>query len=65
MEWIKKNMPILLSKTFWGYTLSAVAKFAALHNWIPEADMDIVAEWLFTVTTVNVIWKGANKVAGK
>lgn len=64
MEWLKKHAPILLSPTFWGLTLSAFAKVVSLYGWMDEALMDIIADWLLLATGVNVIWKGAKKVAG-
>ncbi len=62
MNFFKKYAPILLSPTFWGFTLSAFAKVVALNGWLDEATMSIIAQWLFNVTGVNVIWKGAKKI---
>lgn len=60
---LKTFAPVLWSKTFWGFTLSAVFKIFALYGWIDTGLMEILATWVFTVTGVNVIWKGAKKVA--
>jgi len=62
MTWLKAKAPILFSKVFWGYTLSALAKVTAFYGWLDEGVMDIVAEWVFLVTSVNVVWKGAKKI---
>ena len=62
MEWLKKFAPIFWSKTFWGFTLSALFEVAALYGWIDQALMEILAKFVFTITGVNVIWKGATKI---
>lgn len=64
MTWLKENAPIFFSKTFWGYILSGLAEICALYAWIDPVLMDIIAKTLFTVTSVNVVWKGAKKMAG-
>ena len=63
MEFIKKYAPLLLSVTFWGLTLSAFAGIVAHYGWLDEFMMQTISEWLFTVTGVNVIWKGAKKIS--
>ena len=65
MEFIKKHVPILLSPTFWGITLSAFAKIIALNGWMDGPNMSIIAEWILMATGVNVIWKGAKKISAK
>jgi len=62
MEWLKAKAPLLFSKVFWGYTLSGFAKVVAFYGWLDENVMDIVAEWIFYVTSVNVVWKSAKKI---
>ena len=65
MNWLRQNIPLFFSPTFWGLTFAGLFKLAALHNWLPEADLDIVAAWLVGITGVNVIWKAAKKSAGQ
>jgi hypothetical protein len=63
MIWLKANAPILFSKVFWGYTLTGIAKVIAFYGWVDEGVMNIVAEYLFAITSVNVVWKAASKIS--
>ena len=62
MAWLRSFAPVLWSKTFWGFTQSAIFKVFALYGWLDVALMEILSTWVFTVTGVNVIWKGAKKI---
>jgi hypothetical protein len=64
MDWLKKNVPLFYSPTFWGLTLTALFALASLHSWLPSADLDIIWKWTLGVTGVNIIWKSANKLNG-
>jgi len=59
---LKQFAPVLWSKTFWGFTLSAIFKVFALYGWLDVELMEILSSWVFTVTGVNVVWKAAKKI---
>jgi tellurite resistance protein TehA-like permease len=65
MTWLKTNLPILFSPTFWGLTFSAVFAVLALYEVADQALLEIIRNWLFAITGVNIVWKASTKVAGK
>lgn len=65
MNWLRTNFPVLFSPTFWGLTLAALFAIADLYAWFRPELAEILRNWLIGVTGVNIVWKGATKLAGQ
>ena len=65
MKYLKENFSLLFSPIFWGWTLSALLKVAAIEGWIDVASIDVIANFVILVTGTGTAFKFGSKVAGK
>lgn len=63
IQWIKANVPVLLSPRFWGVVITATLIWVRAEGWIDE----LTATWLATIagaaTGIGIIDKVAEKVS--
>lgn len=65
MTWLKVNIPVLFSPTFWGVTLTAFFGLAEAWQWFKPEIADILVKWSASVVGVNIVWKFGKKFSGK
>ena len=64
MTWIKTNVPVVFSPTFWGLTFTAIFSVLGYYEVADQGLLTIIATWLGSITGVNIVWKFGKKIAG-